>query len=727
MNKLKKIISALLTAAILLSGCGAETEDPTVSWKVAEACSRLDEAFPEAGVTPTDDGPAFGSAGEIFAYNTDGGAVYVYRYASRDDAITRAGYFSADGTSYSEPGNQVTVDYVGDVHLWQCDDCIVRFVGGGITRMKLEAIFGDQFAGGSTYSAEDAAAQAEMFAQSLEAAGVEIENTVMRPLVGDAISGMSWFWGGNTVFAYGFATKEAAAAFAEGEANSGFGSTFALYTEDGEPMERSGRICQVGPVVYLIQGDDGAVEGCLSSLGTVDEYGVETVAENPENGDEADPLPDVEDPEAKELIRLAKELGIFESYEYENPPKADFSGYEHVPEAVYSVNLTDGGCAYMMLYDSGETAEDESENYSKDGSEYNGIIIDYALPIHYLLSGRAIIQLGTWDYGAAGKFEEHYGAQFAGDVEASHGTVSADMPEEDPSETPEAPVPPDEPDEVSLEELSFETVEKSVSEDGEFPVDGLRSDAVLANSPAELESYIKSCTVGGVDISEFDESFFETRSVMACLLYEPTVSEGHEVLSARLENGTLEVDIENCATGDTAIDLKILFVKFDKKIHAGDIVINRHASGGVVCGIGRRDGFAAEYVRTDGDGYPDCEIINSRQELENYYNKIKNRVFRPEGFAEAMENYPEEWFTNNTLVIVAREFGSGSTRVTVTDIAVTDSFVDIGMAIETPETYTDDMAGWQIMVGIEQKIDANCEIRVNGRAAEKYQSGAKMY
>ncbi len=735
MNYFKRIVAALLICAMALAICGCEGgKEAKASEEAAEACNRLDEAFPEASATPDEHRPDFGAADGMYTYNTDGGAVYVYRYANRDDAITHAGYFSADGTEYGEPGGECTVDYVDGVHFWQCDDCIVRFVGGGKTRVKLDAVFGSQFAGGETYNAEETAYQAELFALELEKAGVTVENTVVRPLVGEAISGMSWFWGGNTVFAYGFENAGEAERFASGESESRFGSTFALYTEEsGEPMPRAGIIYQVGPVVYLSQGEEDIFD-CVSKLGPVAEFdGGTEGGEIPEDAEEPEDSVAAGDSEGEELIKLVKDLGVFADYEYENPPKADFSGYEHTPEAVYDVTLTDGGCAYLMLYDSVETALDESENYGGDGSEYSfsggSSIVDYALPIHYYLSGRGIIQLGTWDYGVAGEFEKHYGAQFAGNVEVSEGF--------EPAEAAEEPEQADEPSDNKTEELSFEVAEEDVYPGEDFPWDNPEDvGPVIANSTAELESYIESCAVEGADISEYDERFFKNHSLMAYLMYEPTVSDGHEVLSAILEDGTLSVDISNNDTGDAAEDWKVLLVKFDKKITAKDFKIKRLPDDGRLKPCGNASeltgpvqaaNFSAEYIRTDGSGYPDYAVISSRAELVKYYNKIKDRVFRPSAFESAMEGYSDEWFGENTLVIVAREFGSGSTKVTVTGVSVSESAVDVSMTFNTPETFTDDMAGWQILVGVKGKLGADCEVRVNGEEVKRGGNGDAAY
>ncbi|MCL2164713.1 MAG: hypothetical protein FWH55_10075 [Oscillospiraceae bacterium] len=137
---------------------------------------------------------------------------------------------------------------------------------------------------------------------------------------------------------------------------------------------------------------------------------------------------------------------------------------------------------------------------------------------------------------------------------------------------------------------------------------------------------------------------------------------------------------------------------------------------------GKEPDFSVRYIRTNGyiDGakYPVINVINSRYELEQYYNQYKDtydfasqRSGLPDfkeyvnasiGFADAMEGYPDEFFRDNYLVIVMLEEGSGSIRHKVERI---DENGNIFTTRLVPEIGTADMAEWNILITLNKSIE----------------------
>ena len=143
--------------------------------------------------------------------------------------------------------------------------------------------------------------------------------------------------------------------------------------------------------------------------------GRETAAE--ESGAVSAPESDEPD-EVAELVKTLADAGLEVSVREEDIGSISFEGFEHAPVSGYIINISGGEPVYMRLYDSPETASDEASNYGPDGSEYGfengGMIIDYAAPVHFWLSGRAIIEYGSFDGDVAKIISETYGEQFAG-------------------------------------------------------------------------------------------------------------------------------------------------------------------------------------------------------------------------------------------------------------------------------------------------------------------------
>lgn len=122
--------------------------------------------------------------------------------------------------------------------------------------------------------------------------------------------------------------------------------------------------------------------------------------------------------------------------------------------------------------------------------------------------------------------------------------------------------------------------------------------------------------------------------------------------------------------------------------------------------------FKAQYIRTDGyhDGavFPQVKIINSLDSLHSYYEANKSRfdlASRSDpasdstvGFLDAVSRYDEVYFSENVLLMVLLEEGSGSVRHEVKSVSKDDEQVFIEIDTQSPEIGTCDMAEWHILI-----------------------------
>lgn len=143
--------------------------------------------------------------------------------------------------------------------------------------------------------------------------------------------------------------------------------------------------------------------------------------------------------------------------------------------------------------------------------------------------------------------------------------------------------------------------------------------------------------------------------------------------------------------------------------------------------------FDAQYIRTNGytSGveYPVVRIIRSVRELNAYYEANKeiydlerrDKVYSDTtiGFLDACEKYDEAYFEDKILVMVLLEEGSGSIRHKVQSVNMSTAgqcyiYID---TIE-PESGTDDMAEWHILIepetGVEIEKESDITVFVDG-------------
>lgn len=150
--------------------------------------------------------------------------------------------------------------------------------------------------------------------------------------------------------------------------------------------------------------------------------------------------------------------------------------------------------------------------------------------------------------------------------------------------------------------------------------------------------------------------------------------------------------------------------------------------------------FDTQYIRTDGyseeRSYPYCIVIDSKEELEAYYDANKDQfdLERKEvvysdttiGFLDACDKYNDTYFESNNLVLVVLQEGSGSIRHEITDVRAhrDENGAALGWDITidriVPEAGTDDMAQWHLFLEVQMGNIINDEdlIWVNGKLSD---------
>ena len=119
---------------------------------------------------------------------------------------------------------------------------------------------------------------------------------------------------------------------------------------------------------------------------------------------------------------------------------------------------------------------------------------------------------------------------------------------------------------------------------------------------------------------------------------------------------------------------------------------------------------SAQFVKTKYFSIEDNTyfVIESYEELEKYYSENESKygfnIIRSESlnFKDAIQNYDEEFFANNNLVIVLLNATSGSKRHKLTNCELEDGTLNLEIKIVSPEYCTDDMASWHVLVQVEK-------------------------
>jgi hypothetical protein len=122
-----------------------------------------------------------------------------------------------------------------------------------------------------------------------------------------------------------------------------------------------------------------------------------------------------------------------------------------------------------------------------------------------------------------------------------------------------------------------------------------------------------------------------------------------------------------------------------------------------------------QYIRTEFFPFaeypnPTITIVSSKEDLEQYYEKHKQRGWDLDGnlvpdynFLDAIEKYSDDYFAENYLVIVRIVEGSGSIRHKMEKI---NENGDIVINRLLPECGTCDMAAWSILIELNNNFEA---------------------
>lgn len=469
--------------------------------------------------------------------------------------------------------------------------------------------------------------------------------------------------------------------------------------------------------------------------------------------------------EAEALAEYLAEKGIYKNHCQSKAYSDDM--YEHTIAEYWVYELTDGSRAYLRLYDGEETAKKEASNY-KDGdpSHYSyekggqsvGVIIDYAFPVWFWQYRAAIIEYGSGEPNADLTVKllcEKLGDYFAGcgptveivPVEDSEGVIQNGQTAQNgiaDSYSTEIRTA------VDLSSLIRDAGEDTMAvvngRDCDYEVVRLAyvDDKLAAEPPTiissidELNSYIAdndealSNDESKNALGKYGKEYFDSSSVLLVPLMSGNLAQAFRLDEMKInqKNITLEIiEDEGC---DDALDFRLMIVglknvKFDKlttKIKANRIIVP-FAKNPLICdGVPLLDpnpdtsGTSLDYkwdkIRTDGSGYPRQTVIADRAALEEYYEHCLSGCYnRLDEVKAKMDGYTDEWFKNNSLIIVAVEYGSGSTEVFVDGVARSNGVITVTLRTETPEVSTCDMAGWQLFIETE-KLSGSERVSIAG-------------
>ena len=134
--------------------------------------------------------------------------------------------------------------------------------------------------------------------------------------------------------------------------------------------------------------------------------------------------------------------------------------------------------------------------------------------------------------------------------------------------------------------------------------------------------------------------------------------------------------------------------------------------------------------------YPYCVVIDSKEELEAYYdaNKEQFDLERKEkvysdttiGFLDACDKYDDAYFERQNLELILLQEGSGSVRHEITDVrryrlenGASDGWA-ITIKSKAPEVVTDDMAQWHLFLEVQMGdvIESDDAVWINGIPSE---------
>ncbi|MBE6740408.1 MAG: hypothetical protein E7565_08845 [Ruminococcaceae bacterium] len=134
--------------------------------------------------------------------------------------------------------------------------------------------------------------------------------------------------------------------------------------------------------------------------------------------------------------------------------------------------------------------------------------------------------------------------------------------------------------------------------------------------------------------------------------------------------------------------------------------------------------FNAQYIRTGAyaeiDYYPILAVLRSKSELEDYYSANKNSfnlerrtikenyVNQTIGFLDAVDKYDEEFFKENTLLLVAFEETSGSITHRVDNVKInSDGKFCVEIISDVPFMCDDAIENWHLIIEVSKESAPN--------------------
>lgn len=130
-------------------------------------------------------------------------------------------------------------------------------------------------------------------------------------------------------------------------------------------------------------------------------------------------------------------------------------------------------------------------------------------------------------------------------------------------------------------------------------------------------------------------------------------------------------------------------------------------------------GFSAQYVRTNGyqefAEFPQVAVLRSVEELQTYSEEKQDvyNLSNDDEYLDVCKRYDASYFENQIVIFVLLEEPSGSNRHKVTGVSLENN-EELIIEIDTivPESGTDDMAEWHIMIEPEAGVDVEGEAAV---------------
>ena len=128
--------------------------------------------------------------------------------------------------------------------------------------------------------------------------------------------------------------------------------------------------------------------------------------------------------------------------------------------------------------------------------------------------------------------------------------------------------------------------------------------------------------------------------------------------------------------------------------------------------------YEHQFIKTSySDEIKINKLITSKEELSKFYEEYKTIIDLEHrkklysdstiGFVDAVEHYDEEYFKENNLIIIYLTEPSGSIRHDIKDITIKDNTIDINIAQKSPDYGTCDMAGWLLILEVENTVEIN--------------------